>query len=75
MKLTGASPRAVDLPEELKVQAGFGQEELIILFEPHLAHGSVLKKTQQNNVNMQELRMVKISIIRTSHERTRQHSA
>ena len=74
MKLTGASPRAVDLPEELKVQAGFGQEELIILFEPHLAHGSVLKKTQQN-VNMQELRIVKISIIRTSHERTRQHSA
>lgn len=31
-------------PEELKVQAGLGQEELIVLLEPHLAHSSVLEE-------------------------------
>lgn len=31
-------------PEELKVQACFGQEELVILLEPHLAHSSVLEE-------------------------------
>lgn len=31
-------------PEELKIQARLGQEELVILLEPHLAHGGVLVK-------------------------------
>lgn len=31
-------------PEELEVQARLGQEELVILLEPHLAHGSVLEE-------------------------------
>lgn len=31
-------------PEELKVQTRFGQEELVVLLEPHLAHGGVLKE-------------------------------
>lgn len=30
-------------PEELKVQASFGQEELVVLLKPHLAHGRVLQ--------------------------------
>lgn len=36
--------RASNAPEELKVQACLGQEELIILLEPHLAHSSVLEE-------------------------------
>jgi len=44
---TGATPSCADSPEELKVQAGLGQEELVILLKPHLAHGSVLQNTQQ----------------------------
>lgn len=31
-------------PEELEVQASFGQEELVVLLEPHLAHGRVLEE-------------------------------
>ena len=48
-----------DLPEELKVQAGLGQEELIILLKPHLAHSSILKHTHTHTLNMRELRMLK----------------
>lgn len=42
------------IPEELEVQACFGQEELVILLEPHLAHSSVLeemKTTQRHKDN------------------------
>lgn len=31
-------------PEELKVQASLGEEEFVILLEPHLAHSSVLEE-------------------------------
>lgn len=31
-------------PEKLEVQASFGQEELVVLLEPNLAHGCVLQK-------------------------------
>lgn len=31
-------------PEELEVQASFGQEELVVLLKPHLAHGRVLQE-------------------------------
>lgn len=36
-------------PEELKVQACLGQEELVILLEPHLAHSSVLEEMKSTH--------------------------
>lgn len=48
-------------PEELKVQASLGEEEFVILLEPHLAHSSVLEemKTKLNFIFMGSLNKVK----------------
>lgn len=45
-KITGEVQRFIVIytPEELEVQACLGQEEFVILLEPHLAHGSVLEE-------------------------------
>lgn len=37
------------VPEELEVQASFGQEELVVLLEPHLAHGRVLEEMSNSS--------------------------
>lgn len=44
---TQPSPSLADLPEELKVQTGFGQEELVVLLEPDFTHSSVLEQGEE----------------------------
>lgn len=53
-------------PEELEVQASLGQEKLVILLEPHLAHSSVLE--ERSAVRMFTFtESAKISILEKAH--------